>query len=92
MGMSDVVERNDEVLFTEIDDTVVMMDMDKGQYYELDPVGARVWTLIEIGRPVAELCDALVAEYDVEPDVCRRDVLAFLDETAGLGIVRTRPR
>ena len=91
MEMSDIVERNDEMLFTEIDDSIVMMDVDKGQYYELDSVGARVWALIETGRPVAEVCDALIAEYDVEPDVCRRDVLAFIEEIAGLGIVRPRP-
>ena len=91
VGMSDVIERNDALLFTEIDDTVVMMDADKGQYYELDAVGARVWALIETGRPVAEVCDALIAEHDVEPDVCRRDVLAFIEKTAGLDIVRTRP-
>ena len=91
VGMSDVIERNDALLFTEIDDTVVMMDADKGQYCEFDAVGARVWALIETGRPVAEVCDALMTEYDVEPDVCRRDVLAFIKETAGLDIVRTRP-
>ena len=89
--MSDIVKRNDEMLFTEIDDSIVMMDVDKGLYYELDAVGVRVWMLIETGRPVAEVCDALIAEYDVEPDVCRRDVLAFIEKIAGLGIVRARP-
>ena len=90
-SLATVVERNDEMLYTEVDDSIVMMDVGNGQYCELDSVGARVWALIETGRPVAEVCDALVAEYDVEPDVCRCDVLAFIEEIAGLGIVRARP-
>ena len=86
--MSDVVARNEVIVFTELDDTVVMMDMDEGRYYEFDAIAAKIWTLIETGRPVAELCDALAAVYDVEPEVCRRDVLAFLNETEEMGIVR----
>ena len=86
--MSDVVERNEAMLFTDLDDTVVMMDVDEGRYYELDPIGARIWALLETGRPVTDLCDALVASYDVEPEVCRRDVLAFLNEIEDMGIVR----
>ena len=86
--MSDIIARNEAILFTDLDDTVVMMDMDEGRYYELDAIAAEIWTLLETGRPVAELCDALVAGYDVEPEVCRRDVLAFLNETEDMGIVR----
>ena len=44
-----------------------------------------------MAQPFREICDALIAEYDVDLDVCRRDVLAFSEETAGLGIVRPRP-
>ena len=67
MGMSDVVVRNDAMLFTELDDVVVMMGVGEGRYYELHPVGTRVWALLETGRPVSEVC----AEYDILPDICR---------------------
>ena len=82
------VARSEAILFTELDDTVVMMDTRKGRYYELDPVGARTWALLESEPRVAEVCDALAAEYDVDPDTCRDDVLAFLDELADHGVIR----
>ena len=85
--ISDVVERNETILFTDLDDTVVMMDVDEGRYHELDPVGATIRTLLETTRPVAGLCEALVAAYDVEPEVCRRDVLEFPNEIEDMGIV-----
>ena len=40
-------------------------------FTELDPAGARIWTLIENARSVAEL----------------RDIPAFLEKACGFGIV-----
>lgn len=82
------VARGEAIIFTELDDTVVMMDVEEGRYYELDPVGARVWDLIESGPRIAEVCEALVAEYDVSPETCRDDVAAFLGRLNHLGVVQ----
>ena len=90
MHSSSRVVRSEAILFTELDDTVVMMDTRKGRYYELDAVGARIWALIEPGPRVAELCEAVAAEYDVDRDTCRADVVAFLDELGGLGAIEVR--
>lgn len=84
------IERNEAIIFTDLDDTVVMMDPDEGAYYELDPIGTRIWTLLEAPRPMAELCETLTEEYDVDPDTCRSDVTAFLEETRDLGIIAVR--
>ena len=78
VALTSLVSRNEAIVFTDLDDTIVMMDVDEGQYYELDPVGARIWTLLETGRSAADLCGALAAEFDVDPDTCHRDTLEFL--------------
>ena len=85
------VIRNEAIIAAEIDESVVMMDVEKGRYYELDPVGARVWTLAESGPRIAEVCEALVAEYEVAPDTCGGDVRAFLDELRRREVVRILP-
>lgn len=90
VSLESVMTRNTAMIFTDLDDTVVMMDADKGTYYELDPVGARIWNLIETARPVAEVCDLLVEEYDVTSDVCRHDVLRFLSQACEFGLVEPR--
>ena len=84
------VQRNGEILFTDLDDTVVMMDPDKGSYYELDSVGARIWNLVDIERSVAELCELLLREYDVALESCRDDVLEFLKQAAEFGVIDVR--
>ena len=64
-----------------------LLDFKSGMYYGLDEVGARIWKLIAAPRTVGEICDALMAEYEVEPAVCERDVIALLGELAVRGLV-----
>ena len=85
------VVRGEAIDFAEVGDTLVMMDLDEGRYYELNPMGARVWALIESGPRVAELCEALIAEYEIAPETCRRETRAFLEELSRLAVVRIRP-
>lgn len=74
--------QNREPVAVEVDRTIVMMSLDQGKYYGLEGAGGRIWKLLEEPRTVDDLCEALQREFDVEPDVCRRDVLEFLTELA----------
>ena len=91
IDLSSVATRNEAIVYTDLDDSIVMMDVDEGQYYELDLIGARIWDLIEAPRPVAEICDALADEYDVDPDTCRDDTLEFLQTATEHRIVQIQP-
>ncbi len=75
-----VLRRNPALVFTELDDTLLMLDPERGCYHELDPVAARIWTLLERGPSVAELRETLLSKYDVAPDQCERDLAAFLNQ------------
>ena len=86
-----LVSRNEAIVFTDLGDTIVMMDVDEGKYYELDQIGARIWSLLETGRSVADLCDALSTEFDVDPDTCLRDTLEFLQTAGTMQIVHIQP-
>ena len=83
--------RNESVVFTELDDEVVMLDVDSGKYYELDAIGARIWALLEDKPSVASLRDTLTAEYDVDGETCLKDLDGFLGNLAGLGLITTVP-
>ena len=85
------VLRSEAIIFTELDDAVVMMDAEAGSYYELDPVGSRIWALAESRPRVAEVCAALVAEYEVARDTCADEVRAFLEELRRLEVMRIAP-
>lgn len=85
-----VVARNEEPVSVEVDRTVVMMSLAQGMYFGLEGTGPRIWALLERPRTVADLCDELGREFEVDPDECLRDVTAFVEELRRAQLVTTR--
>ena len=69
-----------QVLAREVGEETVILDLESGTYFGLDPVGARVWQLMGEGRTLAEICDAMLAEYDVIREDLERDVLKLASD------------
>ena len=90
LNLSSTVTRNDAIVYTDLDDTIVMMDVDEGQYYELDPIASRIWSIIENGQAVEEVCRALTEEFDVDPNTCQQDTLEFLHAASEQSIIRVQ--
>jgi hypothetical protein len=59
-------------------------------YYGLNPVGTRVWSLLQQARTVGELRDALLNEYDVEAGRCESDLLGLLEKMRSEGLIQVR--
>ena len=69
----------EEVLFRDLGDEAVILELSTGQYYGLDEVGSQMWRRLqehgEVGAAYRALCD----EYQVAADDLRRDLLDFVD-------------
>ena len=70
-----------------VDGEVVILDMVQGVYFGLNATGAYVWQLVQSPRTVGQLVDALLDEFDVSPDRCRREVDELLGEFINKGLV-----
>jgi Coenzyme PQQ synthesis protein D (PqqD) len=68
----------------------VILDLKAGMYYGLNEVGACVWHLIDKPRHVSEIRDAILREFDVEPDRCERDLLALLRDLAAKELIKVQ--
>src|SRR5664279_5294317 len=66
----------------DLGDEAAILNLKDGVYYGLDPVGARIWKLIQTPRTVQEVRDTLLEEYDVEADRCEEDLIALLQKLA----------
>lgn len=72
---------SEEVLSSKIDEEVVLMSIEAGYYFTLDPIGSRIWELIsEKSYTLEGLVLVLMEEYEVDEATCRADVQAFIDE------------
>ena len=54
-----------EQLSTRLGEEIVILGLRDSVYYGLSDVGARIWDLIQTPQTVAEILNALVAEYEV---------------------------
>jgi hypothetical protein len=82
------VARIGEPLTTTVDGELVMLDPSQGRYFGLDPIGRRIWGMLEQPQSIGALCAALESEYDVSPERCRADVMALLNQLAAAELVR----
>lgn len=64
--------------------------MKNSVYYGVNPVGARVWNLLQQPRSVSELRDTLLDEFEVEADRCERDLFDLLEKMRGEGLIEVR--
>lgn len=84
-----IVARGTDNVAVEVDGELVMLDVEAGNYLGFSPVGTRIWEIISKPRTVSEVSTVLEHEYDVAPEVCRRETLAFLQQLADSGLLRT---
>lgn len=79
--------RNQQIIDGELDNNQVMMHLEKGKYFGLNPVGKRIWDLIEQPKSFKELAITLLSEFDVTEEQCSQEVRSFLEKAVECGII-----
>jgi Coenzyme PQQ synthesis protein D (PqqD) len=62
----------------EIDGEVVVLDIERSHYLNLNPTGCVLWLMLADGATEPELVQKLTEEFDVDERTARNDVEAFL--------------
>jgi hypothetical protein len=86
-----IVSRRAELIETEVDGELVALHVDNGTCYGFNGTATRIWALIEQPRRFSELKDELTREFEVDPDVCERQLEELLRELEGDGLVEISP-
>lgn len=81
------VVRNEALTTGEIDGELVALDLDKGDCFGLDRVGATIWRIAGSPRTVGEIADTLVESHAVERAQCLADILPFVDDMIHAGLL-----
>jgi len=69
---------------------VVILNVKAGVYFGLNPVAARIWNLIQEPKTVDEIRDAILDEYDVDPDRCEVELLGLLRDLADKALIEVK--
>jgi len=79
--------RNQSTLTGGLHDQLVMLDIQKGKYFSLNPVATRIWQMLDKPLTLDEICKRLLEEYEVEPIQCRQDVEEYINEMTSLELI-----
>ena len=70
---------NEDVVYTEVEDEIVMMDLDDGAYHGLNPVGTELWKLLAVQPMSLEAMGMYLQEkYGIEEHTALTDASAFV--------------
>lgn len=67
----------------------VVLDLESGTYFSLNPTGTFVWERLKKGAALADISRDLSGEFDVTPDKAARDILKLAESLAARGLVET---
>jgi len=88
ISFSDRVRVPDDVLVSRLQEESVILNLDSERYYGLDNVGTRVLSVLTNSDSIEAAYQSLLAEYDVDGNVLRQDLLALVESLLQQGLVQ----
>jgi hypothetical protein len=75
------------VVFQQLQEEAVLLNLDSGLYFGLDPIGTRIWNLLAGGQSLPQVVSTIMAEYEVDTEQCTADLLKLLGDLEAHGLV-----
>ena len=82
-----IVLRRGKMIEAEVDGELVALHVENGTCYGFNGTATRIWALTEAPKRLSELKDALLREFDVDPETCERQLRELLGELERDGLV-----
>jgi hypothetical protein len=76
-----------DILCREIEGEAVVLHAKTGVYYGLDPMGTRVWHLLQEDQALGRIHKTLQQEFEVQGERCEADLLKFANDLYKNGLV-----
>jgi hypothetical protein len=87
IDLESVVGRAEGFTTAPVRDELMMLNVEQGAYYSLDPIAAEIWGMLEQPSRVQVLIDRLLERYSVGAEQCQAEVLAFLGKLHQNGMI-----
>ena len=83
ISLTSQISRNPDVAYTQIDDDLVVMGPEDSLFYGINPVGTKIWSLLETDTlSLHAICDLIQQYYDVTASMCIEDTTRFIEAMA----------
>jgi hypothetical protein len=83
--------RGDDQVSCEVEGDVVVMDLNRQEFYALNPTASAVWRLLEAPRSVDDVVGGLVDQFRVERERCARETAVLIERLEERRVLRRVP-
>jgi len=80
--------RDPEILATPMDNEIVMMSVENGEYYGLNPVASRIWRLFEEPQTMSQLVETLLDEFNIDRERCQAETEKFVQQLVDKKLIK----
>jgi hypothetical protein len=88
--MTAIAKLTDRFTETEVDDEIVIMRLDNGEFFALSGTAAAIWRLIDGKRDRVALIEAIGAQFEADETQIAADVDEFVGRLKGTGLLASR--
>ncbi len=78
----------DDVVSCDLDGEAAILNIKDGIYYGLDPIGAKIWNLIQKPNTINRIIQVIIEEYDVKTEECQIDIFELIEQLLDNGLVK----
>ncbi|MBI3088630.1 MAG: PqqD family protein [Candidatus Omnitrophica bacterium] len=75
------------VLFQDLAGETILLNLETGTYFGLDPLGTRIWRLLQERRSLKTVHEAILDEYEIDASPLEADLLRLVRELARHGLI-----
>lgn len=79
----------ENVLYRQLEGESVLLNLDTESYFGLDDVGTRMWETLTRSDTIELAYDALLDEYDVDPEKLKSDLSDLVENLVNKGLLET---
>jgi hypothetical protein len=87
--MASQVRIPESIAAHELQGELLLLNSEMGVCVSLDPMGTRMWQLIQQHHALHNVLEALLHEYEVTEAQCQQDLLGFVAQMLEDGFVET---
>lgn len=79
--------RTPQISHETIDGETVIINLDNGNYYSIDGVGADIWNLIDSGANINQISELISENYNIDKDEVHESIEELTNELISEGLI-----
>jgi hypothetical protein len=82
---------SEDVVTQELEGEMVLLSLDRAEYFGLNATGTVVWNGLVSGRGLREIASVIVEQFTVDAERATADVLTLAQQLIDAGLASPRP-